>query len=224
MRLLLIRHGQTPANVRGELDTAAPGPGLTPLGERQAARIPEVLRSIAVDSISASILVRTSLTAAPLATDRGLDIVVRPGLHEIGAGDLEKRRDRASVRVYLETVFAWASGDLDVTMPGGADGREFFDRFDADIAEVAASGNSTAVVVSHGAAIRVWTAARASNIAPEFAAENELDNTGVVVVEGSPSTGWILDSWAGRPIGGAEVANGGAPDPTGEPLHEARGD
>ena len=29
MRLLLIRHGQTPANVRGELDTAAPGPGLT---------------------------------------------------------------------------------------------------------------------------------------------------------------------------------------------------
>ena len=29
MRILFVRHGQTPANVRGLLDTAAPGPGLT---------------------------------------------------------------------------------------------------------------------------------------------------------------------------------------------------
>ena len=28
MRLLLIRHGQTPGNVLGQLDTAHPGPGL----------------------------------------------------------------------------------------------------------------------------------------------------------------------------------------------------
>ena len=27
MRLFLIRHGQTPANVLGQLDTAHPGPG-----------------------------------------------------------------------------------------------------------------------------------------------------------------------------------------------------
>ena len=29
MRLVLIRHGQTPSNVCGLLDTAPPGPGLT---------------------------------------------------------------------------------------------------------------------------------------------------------------------------------------------------
>ncbi|BCW50626.1 hypothetical protein StoSoilB13_29680 (plasmid) [Arthrobacter sp. StoSoilB13] len=43
MKLLLIRHGQTPGNVAGQLDTAFPGPGLTELGERQAAALPEAL-------------------------------------------------------------------------------------------------------------------------------------------------------------------------------------
>src|SRR5699024_5083913 len=33
MRLLLIRHGQTPSNVEGILDAGYPGPGLTALGQ-----------------------------------------------------------------------------------------------------------------------------------------------------------------------------------------------
>src|SRR5688572_23161801 len=107
MRLFLIRHGQTPSNVAGLLDTAAPGPGLTDLGHRQAAEIPDALRSTPVDAIFASTLVRTQLTAAPLAEDRGLDVVVLPGIHEIEAGDLELNLDHASVRIYLETAFSW---------------------------------------------------------------------------------------------------------------------
>ena len=40
MRLILIRHGETPSNVRGSLDTSLPGPGLTDLGQEQAEAIP----------------------------------------------------------------------------------------------------------------------------------------------------------------------------------------
>ncbi|KTR37372.1 histidine phosphatase, partial [Curtobacterium oceanosedimentum] len=40
MRLLLIRHGQTPANVSGVLDAEVPGPGLTELGQQQADALP----------------------------------------------------------------------------------------------------------------------------------------------------------------------------------------
>src|SRR3954449_4252924 len=87
MRLLLIRHGQTPANVRGELDTAAPGPALTELGREQAAAVPEALASERIDGIYASRLVRTQQTAAPLARVRGeMHRVVLPGIHEIEAG------------------------------------------------------------------------------------------------------------------------------------------
>ena len=39
MRLTLVRHGQTPSNVLGLLDTAPPGPGLTDLGQLQAASV-----------------------------------------------------------------------------------------------------------------------------------------------------------------------------------------
>ena len=222
MRLLLIRHGQTPANVLGQLDTAAPGPGFTALGEQQAAMVPGALRGTSVDSISASILIRAQLTAEPLSLDRHISVDVLPGLHEIAAGDLEGNTDRASVRVYLETVFAWTDGDLDLRMPGGQNGHEFYDRFDADIATIASGGGDSAVIFSHGAAIRVWVAGRAINVPPRFAAENELGNTGVVEMTGSTEEGWRLDSWAGTALGGSDLDDASAPDPTGETLSEAR--
>ncbi len=219
MRLLLIRHGQTPANVRGELDTAHPGPGLTALGEAQAAAIPRVLVE-PVDAIYASTLIRTQLTAAPLAAARGLDVRVLPGIHEIEAGDLEMATDHASYRAYLTPAFAWGTGDRDVRMPGAGTGHDFFARFDASIAEVAASGAETAVVVSHGAAIRVWVAGVATNIAPTLAAEEDLENTALVELEGSPAEGWTLVNWGGAPLGGVDLEDVAAEDPTGEALSE----
>jgi probable phosphoglycerate mutase len=222
VRLFLIRHGQTPANVLGQLDTAHPGPGLTQRGPEQAARVPDALSGEPIDAIFASTLVRTQLTAAPLADARTLDVEVRNGLHEIEAGELEMRSDMHSVRRYLETVFAWGAGDLDAAMPGGGTGHDFFGRYNADLQEIAESGASSAAVVSHGAAIRVWVAANATNVAPSFAGENDLDNTGVVVVEGSFTDGWTLTRWADQPVGGAELADATAADPTGETLSEAQ--
>ncbi|MDO7881892.1 histidine phosphatase family protein [Salinibacterium soli] len=221
MRLLLVRHGQTPSNVAGLLDTAAPGPGLTELGHRQAAEIPDALRSDPVDGVWVSSLRRTHLTAAPLAADRGLEAIELPGIHEIAAGELELRRDHEAVRVYLETVFSWGLGGLDVRMPGGEDGHEFFERFDSSIARVEASGAGAAVVVSHGAAIRVWVAGRAINVPPSFAAEHDIQNTGVVELDGSSDAGWTLLSWQGTPVGGSDLIDEDAADPTGESIDDA---
>lgn len=221
MRLLLIRHGQTPGNVLGQLDTAHPGPGLTPLGLEQAAALADSLDGQPIDALYSSTLVRTQLTAEPLSRMRGLDLEVRPGLHEIEAGSLELRSDRDAIRRYLETVYAWGLGDLGVPMPGGPDGHAFFGRFDDDVGRIAASGARVAAVVSHGAAIRVWVSSRARNIASSFGAENPLDNTGVVVLDGGPAEGWILTTWAGTPIGGPSLMDDDAEDPTGETLDEA---
>lgn len=223
MRLLFIRHGQTPANVQGVLDTAIPGPRLTALGERQAAEIPHALSNEPIERIAVSSMIRTRLTAEPLAIARGLEIEEHRGLHEIEAGDLEGRKDKASVRLYLTTVFAWSEGRLDQRMPGGPDGREFFARYDDDIAAIAAASTGTAVVFSHGAAIRVWAGGRASNVDASFAENNPLDNTGIVELDGSPDDGWVLNSWAGAPLGGPDVTDAAAENPTGETLAEASG-
>ena len=214
MRLLLIRHGQTPANVLGLLDTAHPGPGLTALGERQANAVAEALRAREIDGVFASTLVRTQLTALPFAPATVID-----GLHEIEAGALEGRSDRVSVRTYLETAFAWGSGNLDARMPGATDGHAFFERFDRGISTVANVG--AAAVFSHGAAIRVWTAARARNVPPIFAGTHHLENTGVVELDGSPEHGWTLISWAGAPVGGPSLTDESAGDPIGEALDRA---
>ncbi|GAA4155191.1 histidine phosphatase family protein [Gryllotalpicola daejeonensis] len=216
MRLLLIRHGQTPANVLGSLDTAAPGPGLTELGQQQAQAVPAALRDENVQGIYASRLVRTQLTAAPLSAARELEVVVHDGLHEIEAGAFEAKTDEQSVKAYLGTILKWGTGELDARMPGAHDGHEFFGRFDAAIAEIATEHDDTAVVFSHGAAIRAWVGARALNISGEFTLHNPLDNTGVAALEGSVEQGWRLVSWADQPVGGAQLHDELAPDPTGE--------
>ncbi|MEV1076686.1 histidine phosphatase family protein [Streptomyces sp. NPDC050211] len=217
MRLLLIRHGQTPSNVDHLLDTAVPGPGLTALGERQAALLPEALADEDIEALYISTLIRTRLTAAPLAAARALDMIVRDGIRELTAGDLEMLPgDGEHGRTYMETVFAWAAGDVELRMPGGENGTEALARYDAVVAEAADSGAGTVAMVSHGAAIRMWTAARADNVDIPFAAAHSLDNTGVVVLEGSPADGWKALSWAGAVVGATGPGTEGGP--TGQPL------
>ena len=220
MRLLLIRHGQTPGNVRGQLDTAHPGPGLTELGERQAAALARSLANEQINFLYASTLIRTQITATPLAAVRGLQIEVLEGLREIEAGSLEKLTDKESHLRYLGTVFGWADGELHRRMPGGPSGHDFFERYDASIARIAAtaaaSGDAgTVAVVSHGAAIRVWTGLRATNMEAGFAARHALANTGIVALEGDPDAGWRLIHWDDSPVGGLALVDPTAEDPTG---------
>ncbi|MFE6770997.1 histidine phosphatase family protein [Streptomyces fimicarius] len=219
MRMLLIRHGQTPSNLGHFLDTAHPGPGLTDLGLRQAAALPGALAGEDIAALYASTLTRTQLTAAPLAAERGLEVLIRDGIRELSAGDLEMRADVDAARQYLTTAFAWSAGDTGRRMPGGENGTEALARFDAVVAEAArAVEHGTVALVSHGAAIRVWAAARARNVTVEFAAEHSLDNTGVVVVEGSPDSGWTATSWAGRVVPGVTASGQADGGPAGRTL------
>jgi probable phosphoglycerate mutase len=218
MRLLLLRHGQTHSNVIGALDTAVPGAPLNELGLRQAAAVPGALVGQEIDAISASTIVRTQQTAEPLAADRGITVAIRDGLREISAGSLEMLSDHESQGVYTATAFAWAKGDLELRMPGGESGHEFFQRYDAAIRDVLDSRAKVVVAVSHGAAIRTWVAARCDNTDGGFAGTHQLDNTGVAVLEGDRVHDWHLVEWQSTPLGGTGLADARAVDPTGEVL------
>lgn len=217
MRLLLIRHGQTIDNVRGALGTVVPGPGLTDLGIEQAAAIPGALASESIAAIYVSTMLRTQLTAAPLALARSLEASVIDGIQEISAGRLEQRTDREAIHTYVDAVVAWRR-DLSVRIPGGEDGNEFFGRYNAAIDAIAAQHDGTVAVVGHGAAIRTWTSWAARNTDDEFTRTHDLTNTATVVLEGSPAAGWILTHWDGNPVGGAQLEDATAPDPTGEAV------
>ncbi len=206
MRLILIRHGQTPNNVRSLLDTAVPGPGLTRLGELQAAAVPRVLANQSIEAVYISNLTRTALTAAPLAAERRLDPLVRDGLREISAGHLEMKGDIPSIERYLAALKSWLMGDLSVRMPGADTGFEVLERFDAVVEEAAGSHQSVAMV-SHGAMIRFWAGHRGMNIDWSSTKYHDLSNTGMVVLEGEPTSsaapgGWHIQQWNGAPAGG----------------------
>ncbi len=224
MRLMLIRHGQTPSNVLGLLDTNPPGPGLTDLGIQQAAALPATLAGYRIDAIYASNQPRAQLTAEPLAAARGLPVQVRDGLREVAAGDLEMLGDDESTRKYQLTIRQWISGSLHTPMPGGQSGAEVLDRFDAVVAEVVdalrrdSGDDGCAVLFAHGAMLRLWASIRASD--PPAAHDEQgrprtLHNTGMIVLD-STDDGWRVVSWAGAAIGGPRLDDGAADDPTGE--------
>lgn len=200
MRLLLIRHGQTPSNVEGSLDTRIPGPGLTQLGTAQADAVPAALAGESIDGIFASVMRRTQLTAAPLARALGLDVQVRAGIREISSGDFGVRSDRAAVEAYTLRMVAWAEGDLEQRMPGGETGAEAFARFEAVLAEAWEADLGTVAFFSHGAIIRAWTGHTARNLDARYIAENPLRNGGIVVLDGSPRTGWAALSYMQDPL------------------------
>lgn len=221
MRLLLLRHGQTHGNTSGALDTAFPGLDLTKLGVRQAEAAARVLAGTSIEAIYVSPLVRTQQTAAPLADLLGVQPVVLDGLREIAAGEYEMATDHDSILGYIGTVADWIEGRFDTRMAGGETGHEFLARYDEAVAGIVAAGHHTALVVSHGAAIRTWVASRVSDSAAHAMATEGLHNTALIEVEGAPGLGWSVLSWTSDPIGGAYLDDETAPDPTGHATDEA---
>ena len=197
MRLILIRHGQTPANVDGILESTVPGPGLTELGDTEASALPTTLLDEEIGAIFASTQVRSQLTAAPLAASKGLEIMVRDGIREIDAGDLEGHTEHESVMRYVSTFLGWIDGDLDSRMPGAENGHETLARYDAVVAEAESLGHGTVALVSHGAIIRAWVGTRTHDVDAEFFRINFVVNTGFAIISGSTAGGWTLESWQG---------------------------
>lgn len=201
MRLLLIRHGETPSNLLRALDTGAPGPGLTDLGHRQAATLIESLSDEAIGAVFTSNLHRAQLTAAPLARAVGVEALVRDGLREIAAGCLEMRTDAESMLRYVSLLEAWMRGRADEVLDGGEACSAVYSRFNAVVTEAEGLGHATVAMVSHGAMIRTWCGHHTTNVDADFAARRNLANTGVVVLSGSTSAGWAVETWEGERIG-----------------------
>jgi probable phosphoglycerate mutase len=200
VRLLLIRHGQTTSNVLHLLDTATPGAALTDVGVKQADALVGALSDESIDVLMASTLLRAQQTATPLALARALQMGIRDGIREIGAGELEMRGDIAASERYQATALDWAAGELDSVIEGAGGGADMLAAFDEVVAEAESSGAATAALVSHGAAIVTWAASRAANVDAAFAAENPLANTGIVILEGSSAAQWVALSWSGEPV------------------------
>jgi len=208
MTVTFVRHGESEANATHTIDNSIPGAHLTPLGQTQAAAVAAVLTAggVAHDAVYASNMVRTTETAAPFATATGLTPTVLPGFREINAGWFEGSSDAGIGGIgYVLAPALWTLGARSVPVPGGGDGNAFDARMDAALQLVEESGAQNPVVFSHAATIMFWTMMNVDNPDLGLMLRHRLDNTGIVVVEGSAEQGWTLKTWAGLPVGPASL-------------------
>lgn len=197
-RLILVRHGQTEANVERRLDTRLPGARLTELGRTQARTLGDRLTLRPPTALVSSQALRARETAGFVERASGVALEVREGLHEAQAGELEDRSDLESHKMFAKVFHTWHAGDLSARIPGGESGHDIIERYvpvvdslRADFLDDGAGGD--VVVVSHGAAIRL-VAAYLSGIPGSFAADRHLDNTSTVELVPA-AMGWQCVRW-----------------------------
>jgi broad specificity phosphatase PhoE len=146
--LTFIRHAESEANAASVIDTAIPGPPLSDKGIQQAEAAANILKADGYDAIYASDMVRSQLTAAPLAVALEQRIDILPGLNEINAGAFEGQ-SMANIDQLLAAPRAWLQGDRSARIPGSVDGNEFDAAFDRAVATISGSGHVMPVAFSH---------------------------------------------------------------------------
>jgi probable phosphoglycerate mutase len=205
LRLVLARHGQTPANVAKTLDTVLPGPGLTDLGRLQAEALG---KELAADPLGPVVRIvhsparRARETASLAAPALGLAPGVVEGTHEVQVGELEGRNDEPSISRFRAVYEAWRAGDVGARMPGGESGRDVLDRYLPALEGLRAEhASGTVVLVSHGAVLRLVAHALVGEI-PDLGADDHVDNCGRIVLRTGDDAGWDLEAWRREAPGG----------------------
>ncbi|MGQ0840507.1 histidine phosphatase family protein [Actinokineospora sp.] len=197
MRLMLVRHGETPSNVRHLLDSKPPGPPLTELGRRQAEALAERLADEPVAAVYASTAVRAQETADPVAKAHGLTVEVLDGVHEVQVGELEGRSDAEALGTFGGVFIRWTRGDLAAAMPGGETGEQIVERFFAAVSAIrAAHSTGLVVLVTHGGVIRLIAEMLADNVGAQLASAGLIPNTGHVLLQ-ARDTDWHCVEWTG---------------------------
>lgn len=212
-----IRHGQTASNVANLLDTAIPGPPLTTAGQVQAAAIASILNGQQPNfaGIFDSQMIRTQETASYLVGlgTQPTTATILPGLNEINAGLLEGMQQIPAGLIYLAGPVVWTLGlpafpmlGLSTVNPTGLSFASGFNSAVATMYNTALTAPShTVAAYSSALAIETGTMMMVDNPNPLFLVTGSLPNTGVVVVQGSPGTGWHMVSYNGQPIGPANL-------------------
>lgn len=153
MELVLVRHA-LPVRVDATSDGAPADPGLAGSGRQQAQRVVQALAGEDVAALYSSPSRRALETAAPLATARGLPVVVEPGIAEFDLSDtsyvpVEELRAEADPRFE-----ALRRGDL---YGAGVDPVAFRARVVAAVEAVAARHpGGRAVLFTHAGTLNAW--------------------------------------------------------------------
>lgn len=181
-KLLLVRHGQTSANIdqvwHGHTDTP-----LTALGQQQAALLGEYFHHYLprVDAIYASPLQRARITAEHIAGSAKQAVTLDPRLMEFGVGDWEGRSfDELRGKLGF---FKGMMSDPHHRAPGGESRQQVTSRFVTAVEEFRHNHpGENIVVVAHGVAIAFALSHWLENDSAKWV-NYRLNNTSVTAID-----------------------------------------
>ena len=158
MRLWLVRHGETEANVAGLYSGHAPTP-LTERGIAQAQSLSGLLRNVPFDNVLCSELERARHTTQLILAERDVPVRVMPELNEMFFGDWEMRHHRDLAREDAENYAVWCNDWQNATPTNGEGFQAFSQRVERFIAQLAEYKDSkNLLVVSHQGVLSVLVA------------------------------------------------------------------
>ena len=158
MRLWLVRHGETEANVAGLYSGHAPTP-LTERGIAQAQTLGTLLRNVPVDNVLCSELERARHTTQLILGDREVPVRNMPELKEMFFGDWEMRHHRDLAREDAENYAVWCNDWQNATPTNGEGFQAFSQRVERFIAQLADYKTcQNLLVVSHQGVLSVLIA------------------------------------------------------------------
>jgi probable phosphoglycerate mutase len=199
--MVLVRHGQSRANVDRCLDTRPPGSELTPLGRDQARAFARAC-SRPAGLLAHSVATRTAQTAAEIGAELGVTAREVAGIHEVQVGQLENRSDDEAVAEFNAIYERWHHGERDLAMPGGETANQVLDRYVPVLTDLRlryldnADWASDILVVSHGAAIRL-VAAVLAGVDGSFVVDHHLGNAESVALAPITDGRWSCVQWGG---------------------------
>ena len=184
-RVILVRHGESEANLAGRSLGRADSP-LTDLGRRQAAAVGAALAGESIARVIASPLSRAATTAAAIAGAHGLTVDHHEGLLEMDIGEMDGL-DWSDARArYGDFLERWMGDDTaTLPMPGGeslADVRERAWPVLAPLLDPAPPLAGATVLVSHNFVIKTLVCA-ALDLDLNYWRRFETDLTGRTILE-----------------------------------------
>jgi probable phosphoglycerate mutase len=154
LNIILIRHGETAWNAERRLQGHLDIP-LNAEGERQARLLAGALATEPLDLIVSSDLQRARQTAQAVATLRGMQLQIDPGLRERCYGGFEGLLYSEIEQRFPAQFAAWQGRDVDAILPNGKNCGETFRQFytratEAILGLARAHPGQTIAMVAHG--------------------------------------------------------------------------
>lgn len=167
MKLLLVRHGEIPSNVK-KIYAGKSSEELTLKGMSQAAEAAEILNSYSIHKIYSSPIHRAFQTAQIISTETGITVDVEDSFREMELGPWEGLSETEVAQSYPTEWNIWQNRPAELKIPGRETLKVLLDRVLTGIHNIAQGGeDQNIVVVTHVAIIRVlllWHSKKSLNL------------------------------------------------------------